>query len=98
MARVCSATGKRVLAGNNVSHANNKLRRRFLPNLQYASFLSETLGVRVHCRLTAYAVRTIEKKGGLDAFLTAASPKSISADLLKVKKAILKRTRTIKTA
>ncbi|MDR2417203.1 MAG: 50S ribosomal protein L28 [Holosporales bacterium] len=98
MARVCSVTGKRVLTGNSVSHANNKSRRRFLPNLQRISFLSETLGLRVHLRLTAQAIRTIEKNGGLDAFLTTASRENMGADLLKVRKAILKRVNATKTA
>jgi large subunit ribosomal protein L28 len=98
MARVCSVTGKRVLAGNNVSHANNKSRRRFLPNLQHVSFPSEALGHRVRLRLTAHAVRTIEKNGGLDAFLITASVDGMSTDLLKVRKVILKHTAEKNTA
>jgi large subunit ribosomal protein L28 len=69
MSRMCELTGKRVLTGNNVSHANNKTRRRFLPNLQEASLLSDILGRTVRIRLSARALSTIEHKGGLDAFL-----------------------------
>ena len=69
MSRRCVVTGKGVLVGNNVSHANNRTRRRFLPNLQNVSLMSEALGETVRMRLTTAAVRTIEKRGGLDAYL-----------------------------
>jgi large subunit ribosomal protein L28 len=69
MARVCSLTGKKIQYGNNVSHANNKTKRRFMPNLQNVSFLSEILGSRVRVRLSANAVRSVEKKGGIDKYL-----------------------------
>ncbi len=74
MSRRCQLTGKGVLTGNNVSHANNKTRRRFLPNLQEASLLSDALGFPVRLRLSARAIRTVERRGGIDAFL-AATPK-----------------------
>ena len=69
MARKCEITGKGVLSGNNVSHANNKTRRRFLPNLQESSMLSDVLGTAVHMRLSTRAIRTVEHNGGIDAFL-----------------------------
>ena len=69
MARRCAVTGKGVLTGNNVSHANNKTRRRFLPNLQEASFFSELLGGSVRLRVSTRGIRTIEHNGGIDAFL-----------------------------
>jgi large subunit ribosomal protein L28 len=69
MARRCGITGKGVLTGNNVSHANNKTRRRFLPNMQETSFFSDVLGASIRLRLTANGIRTIEHNGGLDAFL-----------------------------
>jgi len=69
MARRCAITGKGVLTGNNVSHANNKSRRRYLPNLQETSFFSDILGTPVRLRLTVNGIRTIEHNGGLDAFL-----------------------------
>ena len=63
MSRRCDITGKGVLSGNNVSHANNKTRRRFLPNLQVTSLLSEALGQTVRLRLSTRAIRTIEHNG-----------------------------------
>jgi large subunit ribosomal protein L28 len=69
MSRRCAVTGKGVLTGNNVSHANNKSRRRFLPNLQETSFMSDVLGTTVRLRLTTRGIKTIEHNGGLDAFL-----------------------------
>ena len=69
MSRKCEMTGKGVLSGNNVSHANNKSRRRFLPNLQETSLMSDVLGTPVKIRVTTHALRTIEHNGGLDAFL-----------------------------
>ena len=73
MARRCSVTGKGVLTGNNVSHANNKTRRRFLPNLQSRRLFSEMLGETVRLRIAANTLRTIEKHGGIDGFLLLAS-------------------------
>ena len=64
MSRRCQITGKGVLTGNNVSHANNKTRRRFLPNLQETSLLSDVLGAPVRLRLSTRAIRTIEHNGG----------------------------------
>ncbi len=69
MARRCAATGRGVQTGNNVSHANNKTRRRFLPSLHQVTLLSDVLRERVRLRVTTNGLRTIEKRGGLDAFL-----------------------------
>lgn len=69
MSRECELTGKAVLTGNNVSHANNKTRRRFLPNLQETSLLSDTLGADVKMRLSTRGIRTVEHNGGIDAYL-----------------------------
>ena len=69
MSRHCEITGKGVQSGNNVSHANNRSRRRFLPNLQESSMLSDILGVSVTMRLCTRAIRTVEHNGGIDAFL-----------------------------
>ena len=66
------------LAGNNVSHANNKIRRRFIPNLQQATMLSETLGKSVTFRVCTNAIRTVEKRGGIDAFLLSAKDTDLS--------------------
>jgi large subunit ribosomal protein L28 len=69
MSRRCSISGKGVQSGHNVSHANNKTKRRFLPNLQSTRLLSDALNQQVRLRLTPHAIRTIEHNGGLDAYL-----------------------------
>jgi large subunit ribosomal protein L28 len=84
MARRCSITGKGVLVGNNVSHANNKTKRRFLPNLQQTTLISDTLGA-VPMRLSTRAIRTIEKNGGIDAYLKSASAAGLSAEARRLK-------------
>ena len=71
MARRCAITGKGVQVGNNVSHANNKTKRRFMPNLQETSLISDTLGQSVKLRLTVNAIRTVEHNGGIDAYLAS---------------------------
>ena len=88
MARRCELTGKGVLTGNNVSHANNRTRRRFLPNLQQASMLSETLGKTISLRVSASAIRTVEKTGGIDTFLLKAKDADLGRNALAAKKEI----------
>ncbi|HEV7369889.1 50S ribosomal protein L28 [Arenibaculum sp.] len=88
MARRCAVTGKGVMFGNNVSHANNKSRRRFQPNLQETSMLSDLLGRMVRLRLSTNAIRTIEHKGGLDAFMLDAKDAVLSLEARRVKRAI----------
>lgn len=90
MARRCAISGKGVLAGNNVSHAHNKTRRRFLPNLQQTSLLSETLGQTVRLRLTPHAIRTIESKGGLDAYLLGRANSKLTDEGRRLKRRIVK--------
>lgn len=90
MARKCALTGKGVLFGHNVSHANNKSNRRYLPNLQNVSFLSEALGRTVSLRLSTRAIRTIEFHGGLDAYLTSTPNRKLTTDVLPLKKVIVK--------
>lgn len=92
MARRCELTGKGVLVGNNVSHANNKNRRRFQPNLQDTSLLSDALGSLVRLRLSVHAIRSIEHKGGLDAFLLDAKDAVLSDDARRAKRRIAKAT------
>lgn len=88
MSRRCSLTGKGVQTGNNVSHAHNKTRRRFLPNLQVTTLLSETLGEKVRVRLSVSALRTVEHKGGLDAFLLDAKADELPTDLARIRRRI----------
>ena len=88
MARRCEITGKGVLSGNNVSHANNKTRRRFLPNLQESSMLSDVLGTSVRMRLSTRAIRTVEHNGGIDAFLLSTPNSKLPVEALVIKRRI----------
>lgn len=90
MARRCEVTGKGTQFGNNVSHANNKTRRRFQPNLQVTSMLSDALGQMVRLRLSTNAIRSIEHKGGIDAFLLDASDTLLSLEARRLKRRIFK--------
>ncbi len=92
MSRRCMITGKGVQSGNNVSHAHNKTRRRFLPNLQLTSLLSDALGESVKMRVSTGAIRTIEKNGGLDAYLLGTSNRKLTTDAQKIKKRIERAT------
>ena len=89
MARRCELTGKTVQAGNNVSHANNKTRRRFLPNLQVTTLLSDTLG-SVRLRLSTRAIRTIEHNGGLDSYLLSHTDAKLTTEGLELKRRLQK--------
>ena len=88
MARRCELTGKGVMTGNNVSHALNRTRRRFLPNLLNVTLLSETLGRPVKLRICAAALRTVEHRGGLDAFLLKQADADMSPLAQGLKKAL----------
>jgi large subunit ribosomal protein L28 len=88
MSRRCSITGKGVLTGNNVSHANNKTRRRYLPNLQHQSFFSDVLGNSIQLRLTTNGIRTIEHNGGLDAFLLGTPDRRLPPEAITLKRRI----------
>ncbi len=88
MARKCALTGRGVLTGNNVSHAHNKTRRRFLPNLQDVSLMSDALGHAVGMRVCASTIRTIEHNGGLDAYLLGTSNLKLTDEAQKLKRRI----------
>tara|TARA_B110000003_G_scaffold275404_1_gene317921 strand:+ start:10803 stop:11174 length:372 start_codon:yes stop_codon:yes gene_type:complete len=90
MSRRCELTGKGPMTGNNVSHANNKTKRRFLPNLNDVTLQSEVLKRGIKLRISAAALRTVDHRGGLDAFLAKAKDTELSANALKVKKEISK--------
>jgi len=90
MSRRCELTGKGPMVGNNVSHAKNRTRRRFLPNLNDVSLMSDTLGRTIKLKISAAALRTVDHRGGLDAFLAKAKDDELSANALKVKKEIAK--------
>lgn len=90
MSRTCSLTGKSVMSGNNRSHAENKSKRVFRPNLVRASLWSETLGERVRLRISANALRTVEKHGGIDAFLMQERDSRLAGPALKLKRRVAK--------
>jgi large subunit ribosomal protein L28 len=89
MARRCELTGKAVLTGHNVSHANNKTKRRFLPNLKNVTLISDALDRSVRLRISANALRTVEHRGGLDAFLVKAREEDLSPRAQKLRKDVL---------
>jgi len=91
MARRCELTGKGVLTGNNVSHANNKSRRRFLPNLKNVSLLSEALERTVRLRISTAALRSVEHRGGIDAFLVKARDEELSPRARLLRKEVIAR-------
>ena len=91
MSRTCELTAKAVQTGNNVSHANNKPTRRFLPNLVNVTLISEVLNQNVRLRISANALRSVEHRGGLDAFLVNADVKEFSQRARLLKKQIAKK-------
>jgi large subunit ribosomal protein L28 len=90
MSRVCELTGKGPMSGNTVSHANNKSRRRFLPNLNEVTMISDVLGQSFKLRVSAAGLRSVDHRGGLDAYLAKAKDEELSANALKIKKEIAK--------
>ncbi|ABC21015.1 50S ribosomal protein L28 [Rhodospirillum rubrum] len=90
MSRRCAVTGKGVQTGNNVSHSNIKSRRRFLPNLQVNSLMSDLLREPVRMRLSAHGLRTVEHRGGIDAFLLSTPSVELTVELRKVKRRMVK--------
>ena len=91
MSRICELTGKGRQVGHNVSHANNKTKRRFLPNLVNVTLISEALNKNVRLRISANALRSVEHRGGLDAFLVKASADELSQRARLLKKQIAKK-------
>tara|TARA_B100000678_G_scaffold81758_1_gene68002 strand:- start:186 stop:476 length:291 start_codon:yes stop_codon:yes gene_type:complete len=94
MSRVCELTGKGPMTGHNVSHANNKTKRRFLPNLNDVSLISDALGRSFKLKISASALRSVDHRGGLDAFLAKAKDAELSPKALKIKKDIAKSAQT----
>ena len=91
MSRVCELTAKGVLSGNNVSHANNKTRRKFLPNLLNVTLISDALGQRYRLRVSAAALRSVEHRGGLDQFLLKAKDDELSMRARLLKRQVAKK-------
>ena len=94
MARVCELSGKKVMTGNNVSHANNKTKRKFLPNLNNVSLVSEKLDLTVRFKISANALRSVEHAGGLDNFLLKSKDNNLSPKAKRLKNKLLKSQET----
>lgn len=89
MPRRCALSGKSVQYGHNVSHANNKTKRRFMSNLQVASVLSDVLGHSIRLRLTPRGIKTIEHNGGIDAYLLGTNDSKLSPEMLTLKRQVV---------
>jgi large subunit ribosomal protein L28 len=98
MARRCQLTGKDAQVGNKVSHANYKTKTRFMPNLVNVHLMSDAMGQAYGFRISAIALKTVEHRGGLDAFLAKADDEGLSAKALRLKRQIAKRQATEKAA
>ena|SRR5260221_13759926 len=98
MARRCELTGKDAQVGNNVSHANNKTKKRFMPNLCQVSLMSDAMGLTYRFRISAIALKSVEHRGGLDQFLMKAANDELSIKALKLKRSIAKKLDAQKAA
>ncbi len=90
MSNTCEITGKKAMTGNNVSHAKNRTKRRFLPNLQNVKFYSELLKKYLNLKITVRTMRTVEKNGGIDSFLLKKNNRDLTPEAQKIKRSILK--------
>ena len=93
MSRVCEISGKKPMTGNKVSHANNRTKRRFIPNLQNVKLYSGTLQKYINLNITIRTMKTVEKNGGLDSYLIKTSNKNLAETAIKIKKQILKNNK-----
>ena len=91
MSRICELTGKTRLVGNNVSHAKNRTKKTFLPNLQNVTLLSDTLGKGVKLRVSTHGLRSVEHVGGLDNWLLKTKDDKLSLRVKRIKKEIVKK-------
>ena len=93
MSKVCEISGKKPMSGNNVSHANNRTKRRFIPNLQNVKLYSSSLQKYVNLNITTRTMKTVEKNGGLDSYLIKTSNRNLADPAIKIKKQILKNNK-----
>jgi large subunit ribosomal protein L28 len=98
MARRCELTGKGVLSGHNVSHANNKTKRKFRPNIAEVALISDKLDRTIRLRISKHALRSIDHNGGLDAFIVKLDDEKLSDRALRVKREIVRATKAAKAA
>ena len=94
MSRICELTGRGRQVGHNVSHANNKTKRVFLPNLQNVTLISDTLGTGVKLRVSTHGLRSVEHNGGLDNWLLKTSDDKLSLKVRRLKREIVKKQAT----
>ena len=93
MSKICEISGKRPMSGNNVSHANNRTKRRFIPNLQNVKLYSSILQKYINLNITIRTMKTVEKNGGLDSYLIKTSNRNLANTAIKIKKQILKNNK-----
>ena len=93
MSKICEISGKKPMSGNNVSHANNRTKRRFIPNLQNVKLYSGALQKYINMNITIRTMKTVEKNGGLDSYLIKTSNKNLAETAIKIKKQILKNNK-----
>ena len=93
MSKICEISGKKPMSGNNVSHANNRTKRRFIPNLQNVKLYSGTLQKYINLNITIRTMKTVEKNGGLDSYLIKTSNRNLADTAIKIKKQILKNNK-----
>ena len=93
MSKICEISGKKPMSGNNVSHANNRTRRRFLPNLQSVKLYSGILQKYINLNITIRTIKTVEKNGGLDSYLIKTNNRNLADKAIKIKKQILKNNK-----
>ncbi len=93
MPKICEISGKKPMSGNNVSHANNRTKRRFIPNLQNVKLYSSSLQKYIYLNITVRTMKTVEKNGGLDSYLIKTSNRNLADTALKIKKQILKNNK-----
>ena len=93
MSKVCEISGKKPMSGNNVSHANNRTKRRFIPNLQNVKLYSTSLQKYINLNITIRTMKTVEKNGGLDSYLIKTSNRNLADSAIKIKKQILQNNK-----
>ena len=93
MSRVCEISGKNVMSGNNVSHAKNRTRRKFLPNLQNVKLFSKSLDKFINMKICVRSLKTVEKNGGLDDYLKKTSNRVLAPEAIAIKNMILKHAK-----
>ena len=93
MSKICEISGKKPMTGNNVSHANNRTKRRFIPNLQNVKLYSGSLQKYINLNISIRTMKTVEKNGGLDSYLIKTSNKNLADTAIKIKKQILKNNK-----